>query len=287
MRSEDQIHRDHSPAVLVTEADAGDGEAAHHLALMSASGLGRPQDWAEAIARLKQAAESGHDLARETVAFLGADPDIETWITPPRPELISSAPHVLTIKDFVSVETCDWFIERARPWLKAAKVYDPVTGEGQVKQTRSNSATSFDILDCDMVMMLVRERVARAAGLPVAGLEPFHVLNYTVGQSFTPHYDWLDPEKPGHQGDLEENGQRVATFLVYLNEDFEGGETEMEAIQLRHRGRKGDALLWANVKPNGRIDLATRHAGLPPTAGEKWVYSQWLRNRAPRYLTAG
>lgn len=284
MRTEDQIERDHTPSVLMAEADAGDGEAAHHLALMSGAGLGRPQDWSEAWRRLCQAADSGHTLASATCAFLGPDPDFSAWITPPAPTRLSAAPHVLTIPGFITADTCRWIQDRARPFLEKAKVFDPVTGEGQVKWSRTNSAASFDLLDCDLVMVLVRERIARAAGLPVAGLEPFHVLHYAPGEAFTPHYDWLDPAKPGHQGDLEEFGQRVATFLVYLNEDFEGGETQMESIDLRHRGATGDALFWANVQPDGRIDLATRHAGLPPTAGEKWVYSQWLRNRAPRYL---
>ena len=45
--------------------------------------------------------------------------------------------------------------------------------------------------------------------------------------------------------------------------------------------RKGDALMWANTRPDGAIDHGTRHAGLPPIAGEKWVLSQWLRGRAP------
>lgn len=287
MRPDDQLDRDHTPSVLIAEADAGDGEAAHHLALMSASGLARPQDWSEALSRLRQAAGNGHALAVETVAFLGEEPDVAAWVTPPRPTVLSAAPHVLAIEAFVAPETCDWLTERARPWLKAAEVYDPDAGGSMVRSSRSNRSASFDILDCDLVMMLVRERIARAAGLPVAGLEPVHVLHYAVGQAFTHHYDWLDPEKPGHQPDLAERGQRTATFLAYLNEDYEGGETEMEAIGLKHRGRKGDALFWANVKPNGRIDLATRHAGLPPTSGEKWVYSQWLRNRAPRYLTGG
>lgn len=284
MRPDDQLDRDHTPAVLMAEADAGDGEAAHHLALMSASGLGRSHDWVEALRRLDQAAACGHALAVETRAFLGEAPDVQAWITPPRPTVLSRTPHVLVIEGFVSAETCDWFVERARPWLGKAQVYDPETGEGLVKWSRTNSAANFDVLDCDLVMMLVRERIARACGLPTAGLEPVQVLHYAVGQVFTPHYDWLDPEKPGHRDDLEERGQRVATFLTYLNDDYEGGETEMEAIGLKHRGRKGDALFWANIKPDGRIDLATRHAGLAPSAGEKWVYSQWLRTRAPRSL---
>lgn len=286
MRPDDQLDRDHTPSVLMAEADAGDGEAAHHLALMSAAGLGRPYDWAEAFRRLDQAVSCGHGLAAETRRFLGPDVALETWLTAPSPRELSASPHVLAISGFVSDETCDWLRERAVPHMEKAPVYDPQTGQPIIKWSRSNSATSFDVLDCDLVMMLVRERIARACGLAPAGLEPVQILHYAVGEAFTPHYDWLDPDKPGHRPDLEERGQRVATFLTYLNDDYEGGETEMEAIGLKHRGRKGDAFFWANIKPNGRINLATRHAGLPPTSGEKWVYSQWLRNRAPRDLTA-
>jgi prolyl 4-hydroxylase len=134
----------------------------------------------------------------------------------------------------------------------------------------------------DVVLALVRERIARTAGLPVPGLEWTQVLRYEMGQTFDWHVDWLDPALPGYASDLTARGQRIATLLVFLNDDFEGGETAFEAGGLRHRGRKGDALMWANTLPDGSIDRRTRHAGLPPTRGEKWVLSQWLRGRAPR-----
>lgn len=285
MRPDDQLDRDHSPSVLQTEADDGDGEAAHHLALMSASGAGRNQDWVEAFQRLDQAAANGHALARETRAFLGPDIDVSAWLAAPPAVSRSARPEVWTIKGFLDADVCDWLRSRATPHLVQAPVYDAETGVPQIKRSRSNRAASFDVLDCDLVMMLVRARIACVTGLPVLGLEPVQVLNYQAGEGFTPHYDWLDADKPGHQADLAQNGQRAATFLTFLNDDYEGGETEMEALGLKHRGAKGDALFWANVRSDGRVDLATRHAGLPPTSGQKWVYSQWLRDRVPAYLS--
>ena len=162
-----------------------------------------------------------------------------------------------------------------------ALVYDPETGDGRREGARTNAAAQFTLERMDMVLAVVRERIARAAGLPVPGLEWTQVLHYAVGQSFDWHVDWLDPALPGYAADLARRGQRIATCLVFLNDDFEGGETAFEAGDLRHRGRKGDALLWANTLPDGSIDRRTRHAGLPPASGEKWVLSQWLRGRAP------
>jgi hypothetical protein len=68
------------------------------------------------------------------------------------------------------------------------------------------------------------------------------------------------------------------TFLLYLNDGFEGGETEFPLVGVRCKGNKGDALCFWNVLPNGSPDRQTIHAGLPPTQGEKWLLSQWVRN---------
>lgn len=263
-------------------ADAGDAEAAHALSLRHAAGLGAPHDWAEAIRRMRQAAEAGHALAEATIGLIGAEPDVTAWLTLPRPVVLSPRPHVLTIERFAAPELCAWLIERSRPKLERAAVYDNVSAAQTFEDSRDNSTAAYSFWEADLAMLLIRERIARATGLPVPGLEPLQVLHYAVGQRFEPHYDWLDATRSGHRPDLELAGQRIATFLVYLNEDFEGGATSMLSIGLEHRGATGDALFWANVTPDGKPDLNTLHAGRAPTSGEKWVLSQWCRNRAPR-----
>ena len=203
------------------------------------------------------------------------------WLNPPAPRMLSPGPAIFAIEGFLPAPVCDWLKARAEAMTEPALVYDPETGEGRRESVRTNSGAQFDLTRMDVVLAVVRERIARAAGLPVPGLEWTQVLHYAVGQTFDWHVDWLDPTLPGYAADLAVRGQRIATCLVFLNDDFEGGETAFEAGGLRHRGRKGDALLWANTLPDGSIDRRTRHAGLPPTAGEKWVLSQWLRGRAP------
>jgi len=78
---------------------------------------------------------------------------------------------------------------------------------------------------------------------------------------------------------LQRGGQRVATFLVYLNDGYEGGETSFPRLDYRFKGATGDALVFANVEPNGAPDPRTMHAGTPTTRGEKWLLSQWIRDR--------
>jgi prolyl 4-hydroxylase len=273
-------------ANLERMARSGDAEAAHRSALLAGIGLGRPYDLTAAMAFLSMAAQNGHDLARASLDLLERLPGgVEAWLSPPPPRIVSERPHVLICEGLADPAVCDWLIDRARPHLTPAQVYDLDTGEGRNDPIRDNTAHVFDLAGTDMMLVLLRERMARLAGLPVAGLEPCQVLHYTPGRKFDWHVDWLDPTTPGHRDDLALRGQRIATCLLWLNDDCEGGETAFSAPDLKIRGRKGDAVLWANVTPDGRPDPLSRHAGLPPTSGEKWVLSQWMRPFAPRIRT--
>ncbi len=69
----------------------------------------------------------------------------------------------------------------------------------------------------------------------------------------------------------------MLTFLIYLSGDFEGGETDFPNFGWRYKGKTGDALFFWNVLPNGQPDRRMLHAGLPPTSGEKFLFSQWVR----------
>ena len=151
-----------------------------------------------------------------------------------------------------------------------------------VDPIRTNEAAKFGLLEADAVVRSLDLRVAAALGHPAEHGEGLALLRYQVGQQYLPHCDWIDPQRQANPDDLKRRGQRVATVLVYLNDDFDGGETEFPRIALKHRGATGDALMFANVRPDGDLDHDSLHAGLPTTRGVKWVLSQWLRGRAPK-----
>jgi prolyl 4-hydroxylase len=95
------------------------------------------------------------------------------------------------------------------------------------------------------------------------------VLRYAPGEQYREHSDALPGVAP--------NQQRVLTFLVYLNEDYEGGETAFPAVGLEVRARTGDGLLFRNASPDGTPDPRALHAGLPVTSGAKLIASRWIR----------
>jgi prolyl 4-hydroxylase len=110
-------------------------------------------------------------------------------------------------------------------------------------------------------------------------MEGATVLHYDVGEQITNHYDFIDPSIPDYDQEVRTRGERIMTFLAYLNDDYEGGETEFPRLGVRHKGRRGEGLYFINALPDGKPDRRSWHAGRPPVRGEKWILSQFIRNR--------
>ena len=275
-------------------AERGDAEALHICAIIASQDVNLHARWTVALDFLGRAAEKGLVLARRELQLLAGNEattqswrdlarcvNIESRLKPAPAQVRFESPRILTCEGFASAAECEWLVERAKPKLKPAEVYDP-HGQGGLRadDIRNNSDTSFDIVQSDLVLMALRERIAKLALLHTDEFEPTMVLHYTPGQQFAPHFDFVEDAAPHLTRDIAANGQRVATFLLYLNEGFEGGETDFPALGWRYKGRKGDALLFWNVGATGRPDPATLHAGLQPVRGEKWILSQWMRRKS-------
>ena len=268
----------------------GEAEATARLAMLSAMGVGAPADWRLALSLLAQAATAGSvdaqgqlralaDSDGDDWPALAAAVDLAAWTRIPAKRVLSVTPRVATIDGFLSRRVCDWVIARARSRIAPAQVFDLETGAAAQADARSNSAVEFNFADVDVVTALVRASIAASIDVPLLGLEPTQVLHYEAGQSFAPHYDFMDTRIPGLALEAQRGGQRIATFLVYLNDAFEGGETDFPLIHVRAKAPPGGALYFANVDAAGAPDPRTLHAGLAPTSGEKWLLSQWVRNR--------
>lgn len=260
-------------------AEAGDAEAIAFTAVLAGLGAGEPQNWGLAFERLRRAAALGSVTAAGQLQVIGDE--ASAWLSPGPKERLSREPRANRFPGFLSAEACAWLIGRARGRTSRAQVFDTASGGAALDAARSNSAFEFIPGEMDVVVALAQARIAAAVGTLPGALETMQVLHYASGETFRPHFDFLDPSQPGLADEVARRGQRVATALVYLNADYDGGETDFARAGLRFRGELGDALLFANVDLAGRPDPLTLHAGLPPSRGEKWILSQWIRDRAP------
>lgn len=186
-------------------------------------------------------------------------------------------PQVVLFGDFLARDECDRLVEAARPRLQRSKTSDLSTGESMVDDVRTSRGMFFQREETPLVRR-IEARIARLLDWPVANGEHLQVLHYRPGDRYEPHYDYFDPQRPGTAALLAHGGQRVATFLMYLREPEQGGDTTFPDLGLRFAPKRGSALYFAY--PRADATSRTLHGGAPVTAGEKWVATKWLRERA-------
>jgi prolyl 4-hydroxylase len=275
-------------AALLEEAAKHDDPLAwSQLAVLSASGVARAQSWSDAFAAIDRAAQLG-DASAEVQRGVLRDAVISThteaaqWLNTAHAEVLREVPRFVRLTRFLTPPLCEHLRARAQPKLVPARVNDARGGGLKLDPMRTNKGSVFSLIETDLVMQLVRARIARVAHVHPDVLEPPEVLHYDVGETYRQHVDFFHASLPTFTEEMRVKGQRVKTCLVYLNDDYEGGETDFPKIGLAFRGRAGDALLFDNVLPNGTGDMRTVHTGLPPTRGEKWLFSQWIRSKPQR-----
>ena len=276
-------------------ARAGSGEAACRCALLAAYGLQRPQNWEEALDFLLRGAELDEAFAQGQLRVL-AGATGENWramrssielgplLTARKLERLSSLAVVGACRQFAPPAFAPWLIARARGRMEASYVTDLATGRSIQDETRTALFSPFHFLECDVVLAVLQQRAARLTSVGVEAHEPPNLISYDPGQKFDLHYDFIPTDGAQFEEELRVRGQRLWTFVTYLNDDFEGAPTHFPKLDVSFRGEVGDAIVFCNVRRDGAPDPMTLHAGMPPTAGRKWVLSQWLRDR-PQRLT--
>lgn len=268
--------------LLIQGMEAGDAEAFARVAVLAASGLYVRQSWGDALDLLMRAAERNWAPAQEQLRVLSPNQSSSAtdWLSAPASKIVHADPEVRAFENMIPPAVCAWLIETAQPKLARARVYDSDQGVHLEHETRSNSAAIFNRNDVEFVHLLVQARMAAACGLPMQNMEAPSVLHYRAGEQFADHYDFIDPANAQDSG-LRQHGQRVITFIVYLNEDYEGGETDFPRLGVRYKGRSGEGLFFVNTRHRGEEpDIRMLHCGRPPASGEKWIVSQFVRGRA-------
>lgn len=256
-------------------------EALLYHAALAARGHGRAQNFDDAFRYVQEAAALGDTRAKGQLMALENKFDREAWLTPAALQQHHTAPRVFTVENFISKPVCNWLVKQARKNLQRATVQLAAkSGAAAVDNARSNSVAGSHPLQPDLVMQLVNQKIAATIGVPVAHQETTNILHYARGEQYIPHFDFFtEAEEAGFAHELRTIGQRICTFLIYLNDGYEGGETNFPRLDWRFKGKLGDALIFWNLSADGQRELLSLHAGLPVTKGEKWLLSKWVRQR--------
>ena len=165
-------------------------------------------------------------------------------------------PQIFVIENFLTDEECDYYIE-----LTKDKVFEEAKINMGDRQMMSKGVRNNDrlmIFDNNLAANLFQKAVKF---LPqtyedhwvLDFNEMFRIYKYSSGQRFKMHRDGSYIRN--------ENEKSFYTFLIYLNDDFEGGETEFENL-FTVAPKKGSALVFYHP---------LRHEGKSLISGLKYV----------------
>jgi hypothetical protein len=182
-------------------------------------------------------------------------------------ELIQNLDEVFVVRGFLSPAECERHVARSEAVGYGDAPINTFGGPQVVKGMRNNDRVMID--DVGLATELwerLRPFVPEARGRwRATGLnERFRYYRYDPGQRFTWHFDGPYERSPTEQSAL--------TFMVYLNDGFEGGATEFD---FRFAGLVTDGDPIARVVPEAGMALVfvhrVFHQGGPVTRGRKYV----------------
>jgi Rps23 Pro-64 3,4-dihydroxylase Tpa1-like proline 4-hydroxylase len=98
--------------------------------------------------------------------------------------------------------------------------------------------------------------------------EGFNVLKYETGQEYKQHYD------------SGSSSGRTISPILYLNDDYEGGEIEFVNFGIKIKPEKGMLIVFPSTYPYA-------HIAHPVTSGTKYAIVTWLHDREIDFLSSG
>ena len=167
-------------------------------------------------------------------------------------------PLVWTVDDALEPSGCDAYIAKMRAGdAEIAPIVGPHGGAEIDLEVRNNTRVMWDDAEeANALLARVASRVPRSlSGMTLCGANPrLRLYRYAPGERHGVHWDTV----------VEADGgvKSLLTLVFYLNDGFEGGETDFPELGERIAQRAGRALLFQH---------RVLHEATAVHAGEKFV----------------
>ena len=176
--------------------------------------------------------------------------------------LIPKYPRPRVFHDFISDEERRYIIQKAEKELKPSEVSE----DRGIDESARKSETAW--LDhSDPVVERVISKCLKHVDRPIRNCEKLQVLKYKPGGYYKPHQDCFVGDK----------NPRMYTFILALNDNYEGGETCFPNLGKEYRLHAGDALFFDTLDNYEMMTSKALHSGQPVKSGEKWICNLWVR----------
>jgi predicted 2-oxoglutarate/Fe(II)-dependent dioxygenase YbiX len=163
--------------------------------------------------------------------------------------------HIFLIDDFLPFAECDRLISESEGMGYEYATIETEKGAVRLESVRNNSRVLYtDMALADWLWFKLKDSVPQKIGISNAvGLnELFRFYKYEPGHQFKKHID--------NSFIRNESEASYYTFMIYLNDDYSGGETSFKDVEVK--GKKGMALVFLH---------SLEHEGKQVREGIKYV----------------
>ena len=189
---------------------------------------------------------------------------------------LKSFNHILHSKSPLIVEIFDFISDHENQQLfkyietKEFKESLVVGDEGDPAEHTNNERTSKSIymnVFENNISEILSSRIADLNNAHVYQLSCLQMIKYVKGEKFTPHYDKFFTDDVSIIGN---RGQRLASSLLYLNEDYIGGKLSFPKLDISIKPKKNSLVFfkydgdgWEDtLHSSGRIIKGSKYAML-------------------------
>lgn len=175
------------------------------------------------------------------------------------------------LEKFLDDATCDIILSHLK-----AKI--------DFKDIKDIKSTPIPENDHDLLAS-IKDKISSIIKIPRQNFEELIVTCVPEGYKTEPHLDcfFIKPntefDVDSYHKNLETGGQRAYTCMIYLNDNYKGGDTFFDRIYVTINPLKGKLAYWNNLKEDGDINVNSEHMDMLVTSGFKWVLSCFIREK--------
>ena len=198
---------------------------------------------------------------------------LDSLIFPNAKRVQTNLANINIIDNFLDKATCKYLISIIRKKHYASTITTADTEPDKYFRT----SKTCDMPQDDPIVKALEEQITSYLGIDKNRSENTQGQYYEVGNQFKAHTDWFSRDTDEWEKFAAYDGQRTWTFMLYLNDVEEGGETEYTDLGISMKPKQGMGIFWNNMDAQGKDVQNTIHWGKPPIKGEKFVITKWFR----------
>ena len=196
---------------------------------------------------------------KEFLEDLGTDVNVVTYL---------DIPSIVVFENALPVEICNAII--------AKHERDKMNPNSGAESRRESFAQVTELVEQRGISLgmdprhydIVASTIVKYAEIPFDHIEACDIYNYETGQFLDLHHDY--PYDPRQINYYKHGGDRVGSGVFYLNDDFEGGETNFPKLGVSVKPKAGSFLYFKQCYDE-ETNWSTIHESKIISEGIKWV----------------